>query len=68
MVIIDHGGGYFSLYGHLNAIKVQMHESLRVGDVLGEVGDTASLIGPNLYFEVREQTDALNPLNWLRAQ
>ena len=68
MVIIDHGGGYFSLYGHLNAIKVQMNESLRVGDVLGEVGDTASLIGPNLYFEVREQTDALNPLNWLRAQ
>lgn len=68
MVIVDHGGGYFSLYGHLNAIDMRVNESVSAGDIVGEVGDTASLIGPNLYFEVREQTDALNPLSWLRRR
>ncbi len=68
MVIVDHGGGYFSLYGHLNAIQMRVNESVTAGDIVGEVGDTASLIGSNLYFEVRERTDALNPLNWLRRR
>ncbi len=68
MVIVAHGGGYFSLYGHLNAISVRVNQAVGAGDVVGEVGETASLIGPNLYFEVREGTDALNPLNWLRSR
>jgi len=68
MVIVDHRGGYFSLYGHLNAIGVRVNQSVKGGDIVGEVGDTGSLIGPNLYFEVRERTDALNPLNWLQAR
>ncbi len=68
MVIVDHGGGYFSLYGHLSAIGVRVNQNVSAGDILGEIGDTASLIGPNLYFEVREETDALNPLNWLQRR
>ncbi|HJO03345.1 MAG TPA: peptidoglycan DD-metalloendopeptidase family protein [Acidobacteriota bacterium] len=68
MVIVDHGGGYFSLYGHLSVIGVRVNQPVGVGDIVGQVGDTASLIGPNLYFEVREQTDALNPLNWLQRR
>lgn len=68
MVIVDHSGGYFSLYGHLNAIGVRVNQRVSDGEILGEVGDTGSLIGPSLYFEVREETDALNPRSWLRAR
>ena len=38
------------------------------GALIGRVGETASLTGPNLYFEVREGTDALNPLRWLQRE
>jgi septal ring factor EnvC (AmiA/AmiB activator) len=65
LVIVDHGGDYFTLYGHLREVAVRVGDRVDPGALLGRVGETASLTGPNLYFEVREGTDALNPLQWL---
>jgi murein DD-endopeptidase MepM/ murein hydrolase activator NlpD len=65
LVILDHGGDYFTLYAHLREVSVRVGDSIEPGALLGRVGETASLTGPNLYFEVREGTDALNPLQWL---
>lgn len=65
LVIVDHGGDFFTLYGHLSAIEVRNNERVQPGQLIGRVGETASLSGPNLYFELREGTDALNPTQWL---
>ncbi len=68
LVILDHGDGYFTLYGHLESTDVRVTDLVSVGEVVGRAGDTGSLTGPNLYFEVREGTDALNPVRWLRPR
>lgn len=65
LVILDHGSDWFTLYGHLSAIEVRVGDRVEPGALVGRVGETASLTGPNLYFEIREGTDALNPLQWL---
>ena len=68
VVIIDHGGEFFSLYGHLQQVAVAVGDRVQANDRLGGVGDTGSLTGVNLYFEIREGADALNPIQWLRSE
>jgi septal ring factor EnvC (AmiA/AmiB activator) len=68
VVIINHGDDYFTLYGHLAVIDVRAGEWVEAGSQVGTVGETGSLSGPSLYFEVREGTDALNPSRWLRRR
>ena len=68
LVIVDHGAGFFTLYGHLSKVDVRVNDRVATGQLIGEVGETGSLTGPNLYFEVREGTDALNPLSWLESR
>lgn len=65
VVILDHGGGTFSVSGHLDEIRVEVGERVEAGDVIGTVGDTGSLDGPKLYFELREGRRALDPAEWL---
>lgn len=65
LVILDHGGGHFTLYGHLRDVAVRVGQALVAGTRIGSVGDTGSLTGANLYFEVRQGTDALDPTRWL---
>lgn len=65
LVIVDHGGGFFTLYGHLGSVTVGVNGRVGAGEQLGLVGETGSLTGPNLYFELREGTEALNPMPWL---
>ncbi len=68
LVILDHGGGYFTLYGHLATVTVRVNDQIDAGQLIGRVGETGSLTGPNLYFEVREGSDALNPTSWLERR
>ncbi|HLC42233.1 MAG TPA: peptidoglycan DD-metalloendopeptidase family protein [Methylomirabilota bacterium] len=68
LVILDHGNGYFTLYAHIAEIHTQVGESVRQGQVIATVGDTGSLTGPRLYFEVRYQGRPQNPEQWLRHQ
>lgn len=65
LVIIDHGDDHFTLYGHLLDVAVRVGDAVLAGERIGSVGETGSLTGPNLYFEVRQGTDALDPLRWL---
>jgi septal ring factor EnvC (AmiA/AmiB activator) len=65
LVILDHGEGYHTLHAHLGQVSVANGGTLEEGDVLGEVGDTGSLKGPYLYFELRHRGSPLDPAEWL---
>jgi septal ring factor EnvC (AmiA/AmiB activator) len=66
LVIVDHGEGYHSLVAHLGAMRTAMGEEVAAGAVLGTVGDTGSLKGTYLYFELRERGRPIDPRPWLR--
>lgn len=65
-VVLNHGGGYYTLYAHASAILVRQGQEVAAGQEIARVGDTDSLRGPCLHFEVRKGTEALDPRNWLR--
>ncbi len=64
-VILSHGSGYFTLYSHASAVEVRRGQQVDTGTILGRVGDTDSIKGPCLHFEVREGQRALDPREWL---
>ena len=66
MVMITHGGGYYTLYAHLNSILVKENQAVAGGQLIGKVGQTASKKGSYLYFEIRKDGAPLNPRHWLR--
>lgn len=66
LVILKHDGNYYTLYAHLNSIVKAGGEAVKQGTILGEIGDTGSLIGPGLYFELRKGKRAINPRGWIR--
>jgi septal ring factor EnvC (AmiA/AmiB activator) len=65
LVILDHGEGYHSLVAHLGSMQTAMGEDVEMGAVLGTVGDSGSLKGPYLYFELRERGRPVDPRPWL---
>lgn len=64
-VIIDHGGGIATLYGHLSSISSGQGTVLARGGSVGAVGCTGYCTGPHLHFEVRVNGDPDNPMRWL---
>jgi septal ring factor EnvC (AmiA/AmiB activator) len=67
MVILDHGGGYFTVSGHLERVDVERGDAVAAGEVFGSAGETGSLAGPRLYFEIRRGGEPLDPAEWLPA-
>ncbi len=65
LLILDHGGNYHSLYGHCAEFLVKTGDIVAAGAPIAVVGDTASLVGVSLYFEIRYQTKPVDPLLWL---
>ena len=65
MIIIDHGDNYYTVYAHAEEIFKAKGDSVERGEVVATVGDTGSMIGPGLYFEVRHHGKPINPLEWL---
>ncbi len=65
IVIIDHGDEYFTIVGHLDEIRVGVGDNIKSGRVLGTVGDTGSLRGASLYFEIRHGGEPRDPEDWL---
>jgi len=66
-VLIDHGGGYYTVYAYLNDATVKQGDRVIRGQVIGHVGGESSDEGPHLHFEIRGQGGiALDPGNWLR--
>lgn len=61
MIMIDHGTGFQSLYGHLSQIFVQCGQGVNQGQVIGAAGSTGHSSGPHLHFEIRTASAVINP-------
>jgi septal ring factor EnvC (AmiA/AmiB activator) len=68
MIVLDHGGGYLSLYGHNDQLFRKVGESVAAGDVIGSVGDSGGSDQAALYFEVRRGREPVNPETWLQRR
>ncbi|HQQ90130.1 MAG TPA: M23 family metallopeptidase, partial [Oscillospiraceae bacterium] len=64
-IIIDHGGGISTLYGHLSDIYVEQGDIVAAGEAIGAVGSTGWSTGPHLHFEVRIDGEDVNPLPYI---
>lgn len=65
MIILDHGSGFYTVYTHVMDITVEQGEYVNTGDVIASVGDSGSLEGPKLHFEIYGNNEKMNPEIWL---
>jgi murein hydrolase activator len=68
LLVLDHGDGYYTLYAHASQILVDEGDQVKGGELIGRVGETGSVEGPRLHFEVRYQSRAEDPQLWLRRR
>lgn len=66
-VVVDHGGGVATLYGHLEWTSLRSGEHIRAGENLGLLGSSGLSTGPHLHFEVRRDGRPVDPIAWLPA-
>jgi len=64
-IIIDHGNGFETYYGHLSKIKVANGKRVERGEIIGLVGSTGYSTGPHLHYEVRDHNRAVDPSNYI---
>jgi murein DD-endopeptidase MepM/ murein hydrolase activator NlpD len=66
-VLIDHGNGYLTHYGHMSAITVTVGQHVQAGDQIGNEGSTGHSTGPHLHFEVHEGSyqNPIEPTAWM---
>ena len=67
MILIDHGGGFQSLYAHLSGLNVNCGQSVGQGDVIGAIGNTGRSSGAHLHFEIMTSSYKINPWDVLPA-
>lgn len=65
LVIVDHGGGYLSLYGHNEALLIEPGDWVEPGEAIAQVGDTGGQARPGLYFEIRLNGEPVDPHPWI---
>ena len=68
LVLIDHGGGWVTAYGHLGSLNVTKGELVTAGQALGGVGETGYVTQPQLHFEIRKDRKPINPQTVLPVQ
>jgi murein DD-endopeptidase MepM/ murein hydrolase activator NlpD len=64
IVVIDHGYGYETLYGHLLRSKVKVGQQIKRGDVIGDIGSSGASTAPHLHYEVMKNGQKVNPQNY----
>ena len=67
-VIVNHFGGYLSIYAHLDKITVAEDQEVKYGQEVGLAGETGSLNGPKLHFQIRQSSETLDPKKWLEKR
>jgi septal ring factor EnvC (AmiA/AmiB activator) len=67
LMIIDHGNDFCTIYAHAEEIFKSEGDSVDTDEVIGTVGDTGSLAGTKLYFEIRHKGKPIDPLAWLNG-
>jgi len=67
-VVIDHGDGFLTLYGHLDKLLVQAGQVVKQGQVIGLCGSTGWSTGPHVHFEIRKSGVYVDPAPYLAAQ
>ena len=65
LLIIDHGDGYMSLYGNNESLFKQVGDAARSGETVAAVGNSGGNMDSGLYFEIRHQGVAFDPLGWV---
>ena len=65
LIIVDHGSGYMSLYGHNDALLKESGEWVSPGDAIAQVGDSGGQAEPGLYFEIRHNGAPVDPRQWV---
>ena len=65
LVVVDHGGGLTTRYGHLSQIDVELGQTVNRAQLLGKIGSTGRSTGPHLHYEVRINDQAVNPRQYL---
>jgi septal ring factor EnvC (AmiA/AmiB activator) len=68
LLIVDHGAGYLSLYGHNDRLYRSVGASVAAGELIAAAGDTGGRPDPQLYFEIRQDGRPIDPLPWFRAR
>ena len=66
MIIIDHGDRFYTIYAHLSEMLKKTGDPVSRGETVGRVGDSDSLAGAKLYFEMRKDGRSIDPLPWFR--
>ena len=64
-VVIDHGGGYTTVYGHCSSLAVSVGQTVSKGQTIAYVGSTGYSTGAHLHFEIRVNNVKKDPLNWV---
>lgn len=67
-VIVNHFGGYLSIYAHLDKINVIENQEIKYGEEIALAGETGSLNGPMLHFQIRQSSETLDPRKWLEKR
>jgi septal ring factor EnvC (AmiA/AmiB activator) len=68
LIVLDHGNGYHTLYAHASEVLVEEGDQVTAGELIGRVGESGSVEGPRLHFELRHQSRAEDPRDWLRRR
>jgi septal ring factor EnvC (AmiA/AmiB activator) len=66
LLVLDHGGGYMSLYGHNQSLLKEPGDWVSPGETIAQVGDTGGQARPALYFEIRAKGEPVNPHDWIK--
>ena len=66
LVVLEHGDGYLSLYGHNQDLIMEVGEWVATGTVIAHAGDSGGQSLPGLYFEIRKNGSPVNPSRWFR--
>ena len=67
-IMVDHGGGILTLYGHNSAFVVSEGQTVSRGQTIAKAGSTGNSTGPHLHFEVRKNGSYVDPMPWLRGR